>query len=770
MTTQDWEKISGIVREALGKPEGERGVHLAMELSEEPELLACARRLVRLAARPAHDEDFAEIQSGWRLIMPLGMDGLGMDFLAERADGTVDTLVLFKVSRIFLEDAGAQQQFTHDLRTLALLYDAGVARMLDSGWVNQGRPYVVVEFDGGQRITEAVRQWELEEKVLLFRKVLAAVQYGHLKQVLHGDLKPDNILVTNGDPRIYEFGLSRLLTTGTDSIAAQDTIDIESLAYNSPEHIRGLELSERSDIYSLGVVLYEMLLGRRPYARPGDDVLQVGRAICEKLPEKIEAVNEDLNYIVLKALEKAPAARYQTIAEFARDVQDYLDGRAVAPRREAMAEMVLRLLKQNWVTAALVVGVLSVGGIAMFYKGKAEAKADKIQAITSALFQGKGGKGAANGASTIQSAKKYLDDMLEQNMGNIDVVDNLSSAYLQLAEVERQGTGLLRGNRGAAIQSVRKSYELSLQVLEAKGATEDKLKQYAKSAKMLTEMLTEARDYKEALKVALDWKEKLAKLDSQDPEFLAMRAAADQAAADLLYLSGEKQAALPPARSAMQQFKSIFDKDPANEESGRNYARSASSVGTKAAELRLFPEAIFSFNTAADVLRPQATKKDSKVVAVLDLAKTLNGLGDTLAKTEQPQKARASFLEARQLLEQAAKREKNNDDLSQILADNYMRTARLGREINDFTAAISETDRAVELLRRLVDTPGSRAEFRRDLAMALTIKGEILLAQGKKAIAREFFEEARSLWQLYSNLSVLKPDEEAEFNRLKNLV
>ncbi len=770
MTTQDWERIEAIVHEAVAKPEGERGVHVALELGNEPELLAFARRIVRMSGRPQSGEEIPEIQSGWRLVMPLGMDGLGIDYLAEKADGTMDKMVLLKVSRVTLEEAEAQQQFTHDLRTLAMLFDAGVARMLDSGWISQGRPYVVVEFDAGVRITDAAREMSLEERVLLFRKVLAGVQYGHLKKVIHGDLRPENILVVGDEPRLYDFGLTRLLTTGTDSIAAQEVIDVESIAYNSPEQIRGLPLTEQSDVYSLGVIFYEMLLGRRPYGRPGDDVMQMGRAICEQLPARIESVNEDLNYIVQKALEKNLAGRYLSVAEFSADVQAYLDGRAVAPRKEAFAELAMRMLKQNWMTVGLVAAVVLVGATAMFYKGRADAKANKIQAITSALFSAKGNKGA-EGANSIQSAKKYLDEMLEANAGKPEVVEELSKAYLQLAEVELKGSGILRGNRGAAIQSARKSYELSTQLMEGKGpATEAQLIEYSKSAKMLTEMLSEAKDYKEALKVAMDWKERLSKIESKDPEFLKAQAAANQATADLLYLSGEKKEAMPVARSAMEQFKSIFESDKGNEQKGRDYAQSANNVGGKALGLGLFPEALSSFNIAAAVLRPQAQKKESQVGPMIDLAKTLNGLGETLAKTKQGREARASFLEARQILEQAAKKEKGNEDVSQILADNYMRTARMGREMAEYASALTETDRAVEILRKLVDQPGSRAEFRRDLAMALTIKGEIFAAQGKKTIAQELFAEAVRLWQMYSNLGVMKPDEEVEYNRVKALV
>ncbi len=770
MTTLEWQRIEGIVREALTKPEGERHVHLALELGEEPELLANAKRLVRMASRPQADEELPALQSGWHLVLALGMDGLSMDYLAERADGTMEKMVLVKVSRVSLHSSEAQQQFTMELRTLTMLYDSGVARMLDSGWISAGRPFVVVEFDAGVRITDAARELEVKDKMLLFRKVLAGVQYAHLKGVLHGDLRPENVLVLGDDPRLYDFGLTRLLTTGTDSIEAQDVIDAESLAYNSPEQIRGAPITEQSDIYSLGVILYEMLLGRRPYGRPGDDIMQVGRAICEQIPPKIESLDEDANYIVLKALEKNPIGRYASVALMARDVQDYLDGKAVAPRTEALGEFLVRSLKQNWMTATLIAAVLAVGGTALFYKGKADQKADKIQAITKAIFASKSGAKGAQSASTIQSAKKYLDDMLSQNAGKPEVVEELAKAYLQLAEVELKGSGILRGDRGAAIQSARKSYELTMQLMETKGTSEQKLLEYSKSAKMLTEMLREARDYKEAVKVAQDWKQRLSTLSSTNPEYLKQQAAANQALSDLMYLNGEKKEAMPVARTAMQQFASIFEGDKGNVQKGRDYARAANNVGDKALDQGLFGEALSAFGIGAKVLRPEAQKKESEVGPLLDLAKSLSGLGDTLAKTKQSGQARASFLEARQVLEQAAKKEAANEDVKQSLADNYIRTARMGRELAEYATALAETDRAVEILRTLVQQPGANPEFRRDLAVALTIKGEIFSAQGKRTIASELFQEAVNLWMAYSNQSVLKPEEELEFNRLKGLV
>lgn len=771
MTITQWHAIEPILLEALKQPARGRAIFLAEQLERDEDLLAYAQRIIRLVERTAENEEVPSSVSGWHILLPLGSDGLGMDYLAERADGTMDQLMNFKVARIRIDEAAGQQDFIQEMRTLTMLYDSNIGRILDTGWVSEGRPFVVSEFEGGLPITEVALKMDLRENLTVFLRLLTAVGYAHQRQVIHGDLKPANLLLTREHtPRLVDFGLARAFAKGGDAIAAQTEIDAESLAYFSPEQIRGNEITEASDVYSLGVILYEMLSGKPPYGNPRDTIMERGRQICEKVPEKIEGVAEDVNYIVTKSLEKNLEGRYASVISMGRDIEAYLEGRGVVPRQEAMLQFLIRSMRQNWITSALVVGVLGVTGIAVFQQTHAQSKAAQIQNIAgSILAGGKGGGKAAEGLSTIQSAKLYLDDMLAKNAGKPEVVGELAKAYLRLAEVELKGTGLLKGDRGAAIQSARKAYELTLQLASGDGTSDIQLLEYARSAKMLSELLNEARDYKEAVKVTQDWKKKLLSSSSTNPQVLKAKAAADAALADLMFTAGDQQASMPFARSAMRQFGSIFDSDKGNPAKARDYAQSANNVGNKALKMNMLSEALSVFRTAEKTIRPQAGKPDSEVGPLLDLARTMNGLGETLEKSKQGDEALASYKEARQLLEQAAKKEAANEDAAEGLADNLVRTARIEKESSDTALAVQETERAVAILRSLVEKPGTKAEYRKQLAQALSLKGDLARSQRKPIIAKESFEESVGLWTSYGRLAGLKPEEELEIDRLKTL-
>ena len=757
---------------ALALDPNDRAAHVDNELGLDRDLLGYARRILRLASVSGASQELEEIISSWRLILPMGTDGMGSDYLAERADGTVGRMVTFKTAQIRMEQAADQQQWVQDMRQLTMLYDANIARILDSGWVSAGQPFVVSEFESGRPITELAQDIATREKLTIFLRVLTAVGYAHQRKILHGDLKPGNVLVTREHaPRLLDFGLARVFAKGGDPIAAQTNLSSDSLAYTSPEQIRGKPIDEATDVYALGVIFYEMLSGRLPYGQPGDSVMERGRAICERIAPKIEGIDEDLNYIAAKAMEKNREGRYRNVVAMGKDIESYLEGRIVMPREEDMAYFALRLFKQNWITAALILGVLGVALVAVLQQNRAQSQANQVQSITGALMSGiKGGGGKVPaGESSVQSAKKYLDDMLEKNAGKPEVVGELAKAYLRLAEVELKGSGILTGNRGAAIQSARKAYEITVQLMSTGEKSDAKLLEFSKSARMLSDLLNDARDYKEAIKVTQLWRDRLVSVSPTNPELMKAKAAADAALADLMFAAGDQQSSMPFARSAMRQFGAIFESDKGNTGKAADYGRSANNVGNKALKMNNLLEALNIFKTAEAVLRPQASTPESQVVPLLDLAKTLSGLAETLEKSKQGDQAMASYKEARQLLEQAAKKEVGNEEVAIELADNLIRTARIEREGNDLTTAVLETERSVEILRKVVILPGSKSEYRKQLAQALTLRGELARAQKKATVALEAFEEAATLWVSYGRLAGLKPEEEVEITRVKRL-
>lgn len=755
------------------RPVGERALWIAGELGLERQIYMYARRLVRMASEnPEEHQTFRQVLNGWGLVLPLGSDGLSRTYLAEKADGGLDRLVAIKISHSQLAEASKAQKFLDEVRLLAMLYDPGLTRVLDSGILPDGRGYLVTDFTGGIPITEAAKELPTKEKVELFRKVLVVLGYAHERKVLHGDLKPENVLIDmDSSARLLDIGMARAFSAGSDSVAAQEFLSPEALYYASPEQVLGKLVSPATDVYALGLILFETLVGRRPYGDPDDTVMALGRAICEKIPEEVPDLGLDLNYIVQKALAKNSEARYSSVALFLKDIDLYLDGKALVARNVPFYVAIMSAVQKNWLTASMVTAILAISVYALIDRGKSANKDVDLKSIGAILAGGKGGakKGANEGLSSAESAKKYLDEMLAQNAERPEVMEELAKAYLRLAEVELKGGTILSGNRGAAIQSARKSLDLNLQLMGKDAMTEQKLIEYSKSAKMLSKLLSDARDYQEAIKVVQAWKLKVNQLQSNNPEMLAAQAEANQALADLMEASGQRQAALPVAKTAMQQFGAIFEADKGSETKGRQYAQAANNVGEKSLRLNLLLDSLNAFKVAEAVLRPQAKKPDSEVGPLLDLAKTLDGLGMALEKSNQGDQARASYKEARQLLEQAAKKEADNEEALQALANNLIQTARFHTGLREFGDAAAECERAIQMLRKLSEKPTSSPDFKRQLAQALTIKGELVMAQKSREAAKQLFQEALSLWAAYGQVIGLRPEEEQEMGRVREL-
>ncbi|URX62576.1 serine/threonine protein kinase [Luteibacter anthropi] len=339
----------------LDLPEGRRKDHLASACGDDAALLAEVEWIIRAAettepswpslpgALPVDgDRLTTALPAQYRIERVLGEGGMGVVYLAER---TVDSgpanawqqPVALKLLRFAgFEGSEAHRRFAEERRILATLSHPHIAHLLDAGRTGDGVPYLAMEYVDGERIDHwcQERRTSLRDRIALFLKVCDAVQYAHGKLVIHRDLKPANILVTaSGEPKLLDFGISRLLD-GPDVLVDARTTTAHralTLAYASPEQVRGQALDVRADVWSLGVVLYQLVCGKRPFDdATGTSALDLSNAIVDgnlvgPRRHAPKTVPVDIDAIVMKALRIDPQDRYASAAALAHDLRRYLD-------------------------------------------------------------------------------------------------------------------------------------------------------------------------------------------------------------------------------------------------------------------------------------------------------------------------------------------------------------------------------------------------------------------------------------------------------------
>ncbi len=344
----------------------------------------------------------------YKVLAELGQGGMGRVFLAERADSAYRQRVALKV----LTAAGrsspeSRQRFLAERAILARLVHPGIARLIDGGTTADGEPFLVTEYVDGRPIDAYCRERGLATRAIvrLVMRVCATVEAAHRSLVVHRDLKPANVMVTaDGSPRLLDFGIAKLLATEAGEPSAALTLAGHSPLtprYASPEQLRAEPVTVATDVYSLGVMLYELLTGLSPY---GEAVCAaaLARAICDEEPPPPSAtarraglarpgLDADLDAIVGKALKKDPAARYGSVAELAADLGRFLDGLPVAARRGSRLDRLGKVVRrQRWPLAAAAVAVAALAGFGLQRERQLralEAERDKARVVADFMIE-----------------------------------------------------------------------------------------------------------------------------------------------------------------------------------------------------------------------------------------------------------------------------------------------------------------------------------------------------------------------------------------------
>jgi len=433
MEVERWQRLSPLLDAMFELDSDTRLRSLELLREEDPQL---AGELEALMALEAERDDFLSqplvaplpgmrpglLIGPYRLERMLGEGGMGQVWLASRADGLYQRRVALKLLRPGLADPKLRLRFTRERQILARLEHPHIARLLDAGISEDNQPYLALQYVDGEPLTDwcRAREFSLDARLRLFLQTCAAVSHAHANLIVHRDLKPSNILVTPlEEVRLLDFGIAKLLDSEFAPDQTRTGLRTFTLHYAAPEQIWGYSVTTMTDVYSLGVVLYELLTDSMPYQlarqsdaaweeaivgidplRPSLAVLrsEVAGADMHALRRRARALVGDLDNIVLKALAKRPELRYPSVEALAQDLQRFRDGKPVQARPQSVNYRVRKYVhRHGWAlaTALLVTLVLTTAlGIVAWQARQAVQEAGRAQALQDfvvGLFEHAGG-------------------------------------------------------------------------------------------------------------------------------------------------------------------------------------------------------------------------------------------------------------------------------------------------------------------------------------------------------------------------------------------
>jgi len=461
----------------------------------------------------------------YQIVEWIGAGGMGEVYRAARADEQYKKQVALKLVRAGPDSAFDIGHFKNERQILASLDHPNIARLLDGGTTEDGVPYFVMELIEGQPIDEYcdAHSLSIPARLALFRQVCAAVQYAHQLLIIHRDIKPGNILVTKeGVPKLLDFGIAKILSEaeGNGPDATLTAFAALTPGYASPEQVMGRTITTASDVYSLGVVLYELLTGRRPYCINSRSPREIAHIVCETEPEnpstainrkgqaddkagdaslnpsKISAMRDespaklkkrlegDLDNIVLMALRKEPQRRYASVDQFSQDIQRHLEHLPVIARKATLDYTARKFAARHrtGVAAAILIAFSLIAGlivslreasIARSERARAERRFNDVRDLSNVLLfkiddSIKDLPGSTEAQHLlISSAQQYLDSLSQEARGDVSLLRQLADGYQKLGMIQGNSRSANLGDPKSAAQSLLKAVALRESIARA---------------------------------------------------------------------------------------------------------------------------------------------------------------------------------------------------------------------------------------------------------------------------------------------------------------
>ncbi len=682
----------------------------------------------------------------YQILDLIGHGGMGEVYRAARADGQYQAEVAIKLVRSGIDSELVIARLRQERQILASLEHPNIARLLDGGTTPEGAPYLVIELVAGTPIDQFcdAEKLSVTERLRIFLRVCAAVQYAHQRLVVHRDIKPSNILVTpDGQPKLLDFGIARLLDTTLD--ASVTLLNALTPEYASPEQIKGQPITTATDVYSLGVVLYRLLTGHSPYGPKQTAQHALARAICEIEPTRpstivsaasahdadarttgsIASAQEDtpgrlkrrlagdLDHIVLKAMRKEPADRYSSVEQLARDIEHHLAGRPVSAAQGSFGYSTGKFLvrhKGKAAAAALVLLTLIGGVVSTVHQAhlatrnarRAEQRFNDVrQLATSFLFEFHDAIRPLAGSTParemlVKRALLYLDSLARESDQDASLRHELASAYVKVADVQGAPNRDSLGEYAGALQSIDKAIALFEDLIRRAPKDQDLRIELAKAYGEKADLLNATGHFAQAVDLHRKAIALLATLSRPDKKARRQFAALNVSYADTLLKGADIAGAISAYQRAIALDTDVLREDPSDRQTLRERAIAHVHLANGYDRMRRLPEALASARSARDMFQSllmptNAQSRRDLAVANAMIAEELKQMGGKRAALAIEQQFIAED-------EQAARDDPRNHLARRDVYVDYYKVAHLQLELGDSGDALANTRHAMELV------------------------------------------------------------------------
>jgi non-specific serine/threonine protein kinase/serine/threonine-protein kinase len=787
VTPENWARVKELFSAAVDMNPEDRKALLRRECGDDGAVLGEVESLLAMydsdpstpgaplraessASEPARIPDHI---GRYRIVRQIGQGGMGAVYLALRNDQEYEKRVAIKLVKAGFGAEALLSRFRHERQILATLDHANIAKLLDGGTTDEGLPYLVMDYVDGVRIDEYCDRGHLSvrRRVDLFVSVCAAVQYVHQNLVVHRDLKPNNILVTSdGVPKLLDFGIAKLLKPETFPHPVDATragVVIMTPRYASPEQVRGEPVTTATDVYALGVILYELLTAHQPYDLKTESPADIVRAICEEEPQNPSTViarppedrkapalkpltpdrvarlrgtvparlarqlRGDLDAVVLKALRKEPQHRYTSVEQFSEDLRRYLGRRPVRAHADSWIYRTRKFVGRHRAGAAaaalvllsLVGGVLGTSWqarIARAERARAERRFNDVRRLsTSFLFEFHTAIENLPGSTParqllVQRALEYLQKLTEEAHDDRRLQREVVEAYLKVGDVQgnpyRSNLGDLRG----AEASYSAALGISKTLVDADPHDRDAAHYLARSYRSLAEVAPQLGNPSGAIQ---DFRQAAALLESlaaAEPAESGLR----QELADCYQLLGDLQ-----GHAGLQ------------------------NLGDQAAALESYRRALAIYQRlASNDARNSAARRG---VALLQIR-----IGDMLEFRDDLDGAFAAYRDALDMSERIAADDPTNVEDQRRLALAYRKVGGIQEDFRQYREALDGYDKAATINRALMNADPANARASMSYVISLRWTGDLLAIMGDTAGA---LTKYRAILQILGRLYAAEP-------------